>query len=83
MLQLGVDPSNSSISHRTVIKNVEAWARNNNRDDESDPLQFDLAVLVRRLVNSAWPIIQVQATAKQNFSTTIGMSPVEIHPRIY
>lgn len=48
VLQLGVDPSNSRISHRTVIKKVAKWARDNNRDNESDPLQFDVAVLIRR-----------------------------------
>ncbi|XP_078379485.1 A disintegrin and metalloproteinase with thrombospondin motifs 1-like [Oculina patagonica] len=45
--ELGVDPANSSISHGTVIQKVAAWARNNNRDNESDPLQFDVAVLIR------------------------------------
>ena len=46
--QLGVDPSNTSIRHSAVIKKVGEWARNNNRNDQSDPLQFDIAVLIRR-----------------------------------
>ena len=46
--QLGVDPSNTSIPHSAVIKRVGKWARKNNRNDQSDPLQFDIAVLIRR-----------------------------------
>ena len=46
--QLGIDPSDPSIPHSDVIKKVGAWARNNNRNDQSDPLQFDIAVLIRR-----------------------------------
>ena len=48
MSQLGVDPSDTSIPHSAVIKKVAKWARNNNRNDQSDPLQFDIAVLIRR-----------------------------------
>ena len=46
--QLGIDPSDPSIRHSSVIKKVAEWARNNNRNDQSDPLQFDIAVLIRR-----------------------------------
>ena len=46
--QLGVDPSDPSVRHSAVMKKVAAWARNNNRNDQSDPSQFDIAVLIRR-----------------------------------
>ena len=46
--QVGIDPSDPSIPHSAVIKKVGAWARNNNKNDQSDPLQFDIAVLIRR-----------------------------------
>ncbi|CAH3174133.1 unnamed protein product [Porites evermanni] len=45
--ELGVDPSNSGVSQVTVIQKLEAWARDNNRNNASDPLQFDVASLVR------------------------------------
>jgi len=45
--ELGVDPSNASVSHIHVIQKLAAWARENNKNDESDPLQFDIASLVR------------------------------------
>lgn len=48
LLQLGIDPSDPSIPHSAVLSKVAAWARNNNRNDQSDPLQFDIAVLIRR-----------------------------------
>ena len=46
--QLGIDPSNPSIPHEAVHDKVAEWAQNNNRNDQSDPLQFDVAVLIRR-----------------------------------
>ena len=47
MLQLGVDSYDPTISHWDVIGKVRAWAHSNNKQDESDPLQFDVAVLIR------------------------------------
>ena len=46
--QLGINASDRSISHEAVLNKVAEWARNNNRNDQSDPLQFDFAVLIRR-----------------------------------
>ena len=46
--QLGINAFDGSISHKAVLDKVAEWARNNNRDDQSDPLQFDVAVLIRR-----------------------------------
>ncbi|KAJ7328152.1 metalloendopeptidase [Desmophyllum pertusum] len=45
--ELGIDPSDSGIAHIAVKGKVSAWARNNNKADESDPLQFDVAHLIR------------------------------------
>ncbi|XP_022798270.1 A disintegrin and metalloproteinase with thrombospondin motifs 12-like isoform X2 [Stylophora pistillata] len=44
--EFGVN-SASGISHRSIIGKVGKWASENNRPDQSDPLQFDVAVLVR------------------------------------
>jgi len=46
--QLGINAFDRSISHEAVLNKVAEWARNNNRNDQSDPLQFDVAVLIRR-----------------------------------
>lgn len=47
-IQLGIDPSDSSIPHGKVVRKLGAWAKANNRDNQSDPMQFDIASLVRR-----------------------------------
>lgn len=46
--QLGIDPSNQSIPHSAVLTKVAEWAQNNNNNDQSDSLQFDVAVFIRR-----------------------------------
>ena len=46
--QLGIDPSDASIRHTAVLAKVAEWARNNNNNDQSDSLQFDVAVFIRR-----------------------------------
>ena len=48
LLQLGIDPSNGSIPHSAVLTKVAEWARNNNNNDQSDSLQFDVVVFIRR-----------------------------------
>ncbi|XP_068732182.1 A disintegrin and metalloproteinase with thrombospondin motifs 6-like [Montipora capricornis] len=45
--ELGIDPSDSRISHVKVVQKLGTWARANNRDNQSDPLQFDVASLIR------------------------------------
>jgi len=45
--ELGIDPSDQNIPHKAVLGKVGEWARNNNVNDQSDPLQFDIAVLIR------------------------------------
>lgn len=47
-IQLGIDPSDSSIPHVKVVQKLGAWAKANNRDNQSDPMQFDIASLIRR-----------------------------------
>jgi len=45
--ELGIDPSDSSIPHVKVVQKLGAWAKANNRDNQSDPMQFDIASLIR------------------------------------
>jgi len=45
--ELGIDPSDASIRHTAVLAKVAEWARNNNNNDQSDSLQFDVAVFIR------------------------------------
>lgn len=45
--EFGANSASSGVRHLDIIGKVGKWASENNRPDESDPLQFDVAVLVR------------------------------------